>query len=520
MTNYNYAYKYPYLVAETLSVDDATFREAFYQEGEQKNLILELLKCLSKKGIQDTTIPGYICKIVSSHLNYPDKVFKVLLPQLDSIVTDLFNDIDIDSYRDILIAILDKGISSNNKDKFILYLDKIIDEIVTLNGDMKNENNEKVKNIIYLLISLSKDNGDIVISHLFSNNREKGESNMDKLINLFKKKSDNTMNDSSNSIISWDECEFYRVIVELFANLLRMTIGNIKNEELVLTSIFDVSPIKEETLQWNNNYNKNKEQTNKDQMEVDDNQNSSISNDICIEIIKYLSSHLSMLFEVLNKIKNYALKTKSIPTITSNSSNSYPMVSQCYLSFLDILTIILFYQSINNMEYYVISEEILNELWNDMQKYSNNSILNLKILKIYELLALKPENLAEKATQIFNKIDEYLSHNVKCNLVENRIISNKFSYSLNIVYIVKLYTLLEKIKKPNEKGKFEAYNNLIKNDLFKDQVQLQSEVKLTNEDEIIEEKKDIHDTEAFIFTTKKTLEASKKVSLKLKEIDS
>ena len=166
------------------------------------------------------------------------------------------------------------------------------------------------------------------------------------------------------------------------------------------------------------------------------------------------------------------------------------------------------------------SDEILDELWNDMVKYSNNSILNLKILKIYELLALKPDNLAKRANQIFIKIEEYLSQNVNCDLAENRIISNKPKYSLNIVYIVKLYTLLEKIKKPNQKGKFEVYNNLIQNDLFKDQVQLQSEVKLINEDEIIEEKKDIHDTEAFIFTTKKTLETSKRVSQKLKEIDS
>lgn len=520
MTNYNYAYKYPYLVAEALSVNDATFRDAFYQEGDQKNLLLELLKCLSKKRIQDTTIPGYIYKIVSSHLSDPDKVFKILLPQLDSIITDLFNDIDIDSYRDLLIVILDKGINSNNKDKFILYLDKIIDEIEILNGNIKNENNEKLKNIIYLLIALSKEKGDVVISHLFGKCRSEGESNIDKLINLFKKKSDNSMNDSSNSIMSWEECEFYRIIVELLVNLLRMTIGNIKNEELILTSIFDVNPIKEETLQWNNNYNKNKEQTNTEQMEIDDNQISHLPIDICIEIVKYLSCHLKMLFEVVNKIKNYALKAKSIPTITSNLSSSYPIVSRCYLSFLDMLTIILFYQSINNIEYYVISDEILDELWNDMVKYSNNSILNLKILKIYELLALKPDNLAERANQIFIKIEEYLSQNVNCDLAENRIISNKPKYSLNIVYIVKLYTLLEKIKKPNQKGKFEVYNNLIQNDLFKDQVQLQSEVKLINEDEIIEEKKDIHDTEAFIFTTKKTLETSKKVSQKLKEIDS
>ena len=65
MTNYKFAFTYPYLVAEVLSMNNEKFSEALFTEKNNSIPILDLLNCLSKDSIKDTTIPGYICKIIS-----------------------------------------------------------------------------------------------------------------------------------------------------------------------------------------------------------------------------------------------------------------------------------------------------------------------------------------------------------------------------------------------------------------------------------------------------------------------
>ena len=137
----------------------------------------------------------------------------------------------------------------------------------------------------------------------------------------------------------------------------------------------------------------------------------------------------------------------------------------------------------------------------------------LKIIKIFSLY-LQSNNDKTILNDLAAKIEQFINDNYNYEIVSKGVITNKNSQSLNCVYIIKLYCLL------TNSNKYEEYSKIISKDLFKDEVQTESNVKLVNEDEeVFEEKKDIHDTEAFIFTTKKTIEASKKVSKKLKQLD-
>lgn len=74
----------------------------------------------------------------------------------------------------------------------------------------------------------------------------------------------------------------------------------------------------------------------------------------------------------------------------------------------------------------------------------------------------------------------------------------------------------------NKENKYLDYvNAVMKGSLYKDEVQEMNDVDIKNEDEeVFEQNKDLHDTEAYIFTTKKLVETSKKVNQKLKELDS
>ena len=155
MTNYKFAFTYPYLVAEVLSMNNEKFSEALFTEKNNSIPILDLLNCLSKDSIKDTTIPGYICKIITSQLMNNDKLIMNIEPYLDSIQRNLYKNIDSDSYRDILNVILVKGIKKDikeNTNSFIKSVDSIVNMIVEIFNDFNN-NNEIIRNLCYLLVA-------------------------------------------------------------------------------------------------------------------------------------------------------------------------------------------------------------------------------------------------------------------------------------------------------------------------------------------------------------------------------
>ena len=69
MTSYKEAYKYPFIATEILSSKNKLIREKLLNNNNDENYILKLLKVLDNKDILNTTIPGYIMKIISAHLD-------------------------------------------------------------------------------------------------------------------------------------------------------------------------------------------------------------------------------------------------------------------------------------------------------------------------------------------------------------------------------------------------------------------------------------------------------------------
>ena len=69
MTSYKEAYKYPFIVSEILSSKNKLIVKALLNdENAASNYILDLLKVLDNKEVLNTTLPGYINKIITSHI--------------------------------------------------------------------------------------------------------------------------------------------------------------------------------------------------------------------------------------------------------------------------------------------------------------------------------------------------------------------------------------------------------------------------------------------------------------------
>ena len=69
MTPYKEAYKYPFIATEILSSKNKLIKEKILKENNNENYILKLIKVLDNKDILNTTIPGYINKIIIAHID-------------------------------------------------------------------------------------------------------------------------------------------------------------------------------------------------------------------------------------------------------------------------------------------------------------------------------------------------------------------------------------------------------------------------------------------------------------------
>ena len=69
LTSYKEAYKYPFIATEILSSRNKIIEQSLLASNtEENNNILNLLKVLDNKEVLNTTLPGYINKIITSHL--------------------------------------------------------------------------------------------------------------------------------------------------------------------------------------------------------------------------------------------------------------------------------------------------------------------------------------------------------------------------------------------------------------------------------------------------------------------
>ena len=107
MTSYKEAYKYPFIATEILSSKNRLMQGALFNNTNGENNILNLIKVLDNKEILNTTIPGYINKIFSSHIEN-ELLFEILSKNNNEIFEILLKYIYHDSYRDLFYLIVNK----------------------------------------------------------------------------------------------------------------------------------------------------------------------------------------------------------------------------------------------------------------------------------------------------------------------------------------------------------------------------------------------------------------------------
>ena len=104
MTSYKEAYKYPFIAAEILSSKNKLIIDKILIYNEEENFILDLIKVLDNKEILNSTIPGYITKIISGHIN-EELILENINKNKEIIFNIFLKYIYNDSYRDLFYLI-------------------------------------------------------------------------------------------------------------------------------------------------------------------------------------------------------------------------------------------------------------------------------------------------------------------------------------------------------------------------------------------------------------------------------
>ena len=198
MTNYKSAFKYPYIVTEILSSQNEKItNQLFLIEGENKPLILQIIETLNEINIQDSTIPGYVTKIIIAHISN-DNFYNCIYNYFNDLFNFLFKNIESDSIRDITYELINKGLHSNNQEKFIEIFNIFINKLKET-----NINHNIFQNEIWLIIALSRSN-EIIYNKI--------DEILSIIISIFLEKDDNTMNDYPHEITSKDDCIRYTLL--------------------------------------------------------------------------------------------------------------------------------------------------------------------------------------------------------------------------------------------------------------------------------------------------------------------
>ena len=116
MTPYKEAYKYPFIVTEILSCKNKLIEESLLNtkdKNEEENNILNLFKVLDNEKVLNTTLPGYINRIISSHIDNAllyDNIIKYKNIIFDILLKYVYNDY----FRDIFYLIVNEVFKKGN----------------------------------------------------------------------------------------------------------------------------------------------------------------------------------------------------------------------------------------------------------------------------------------------------------------------------------------------------------------------------------------------------------------------
>ena len=248
MTSYKEAYKYPFIVSEILSSKNRLLVRALLNvENAASNYILDLIKVLDNKEILNTTIPGYINKIISSHIEN-ELLYKNISANNNVIFDILFRYIYNDSYRDLFYMIINESVK-RGKEEYYDVIPKLFDSllnymnnyILIMNKEEDSENIIEIKdsiyNLIYILIKLAE-NSDILFQ-LIVKKLSEGEL----LTNLKKnlKETDEEENEEEIKMKNKNNLVVFYCLNKLFflfSNLFNVIVAKNENDKYAFNKYF------------------------------------------------------------------------------------------------------------------------------------------------------------------------------------------------------------------------------------------------------------------------------------------
>ena len=418
MKNCQNAFKIPFVASEILSnTHDKIEKKLFLIKEDEKPLIIKIIETLNEDNIKDTTIPGYISKIFRAHIsnNY---IFNCMYPYLKELFSFLFENIECDSFRDIAFELINKGLNTKHKEKFLELFDIFLTRLKEPNPDKY-----QLENSIWLIIALCRINEDIY---------HKIDEILSVIISIFYEK-----NEQDNDIFSKEEYDKFTLLMQLITNILYIPLKNRNTEifsyNLCITNLIDTN------LSLTENY----ELSNIDLLTDYDGSN--------IDSFRFICKNFNLLYSIFLKCKKF-LKEQKISSCTFLLSN-----------LLDTLIILLNF----NPKFPIITTNFLLDLINVMIEYPNHSIINQKISGIISIF--EKENF--DSSTILNDLEKQIltKSNIEEVLIRNTIISNNSKISIYLIYFIKIYTSLK--GKNNEiTDLIEKYNEIISKGLFQNEL--------------------------------------------------
>ena len=517
MTSYKEAYKYPFIAAEILSSKNKLITEKILKENNSENYVLKLIKVLDNKEILNTTIPGYITKIISSHVD-SELFYENIVKNKEIIFEIFFKYIYNDSYRDLFYLIINSAINQG-KNEFNDYIQNLFDNLlINMNNYISNENNDDImklkdgiKNIIYIFIKLAENKEEIFNLIINKLNEfdfiKKLKENIKEIDDI-----DKTNQNNINILFCINS------IIILITNLLNIIITKKENDvyafnKYYLSTIFDPPYSLNNYITYNINDNNRKEITDRDIKEKNENKDVEMKVE---EEDKKENINLSQLNDIglayLNEV--YTFFDKYIKVINNLNKS---VIFSLYDKITDLIILLLIINSSEeNEKLKNFLDQILISLIKLIIENPQYNIINNKILQIFKLISQK--NISISKSHLITYLKEFLSEQKLNDLISNEgVITNNSNENSNNIYLINILNILE--KQENEKVcKYLRKTNegLLENE----KMEVGDYVPKMEEDEIIFEKKqDIHDTEGFIFTPKKVIEDSKKIMKNLKEFD-
>ena len=519
MTSYKEAYKYPFIATEILSSKNKLIEGALLiYDNEENNNILNLIKVLDNKEVLNSTLPGYINKIINSHIEN-DLLYENIRKNNIIIFEILIKYIYKDSYRDLFYLFVNESVKREKKDNsdfiqklFDILLNNMYQYITIMNN---NENSEKlidakggIFNIIYVFIKLAENNYDIfsiiikklsegeILEILTNNLKEINEEENEEEIQIINKNNKNIFYCLNKLLI-------------LFSNLFNLILIKNEKEKYAFNKYYLLTIIEPPynpyayVPSYVSNTDKNKNENNEIDKEKSNNMEIELD-----EIIKLLiDTNITHLQEIFSIFKNNIEKIKDL-----NKS----IIFSFYNNLTDILILILITEKKDNEKINSFLIAILMDLVQLIIDYPFYSLIHNKTLKIFQYIT--ENNINIKKDNLIKYLQNYFNETILNGLIsdEGAILNNK-KESNNNIYLINILNFLEK----QENKKIIEYIGKNNEGLLENEKMEPGEyVPKPDEDEIITKKKeDIHDSEAFIFTPKKVIEDSKKILKNLKQLD-